>query len=302
MKFLLKIIAAIAVYSLTGSAYAAPNASRFRSDETVIGPVTVPVQYKGVTLDPNVMSYFNISSKPDGIYLNARIEADLSNLQNNFGSVMDRVPLPSDNCASKGIKNLVVRLPSRSLAAQGDAALIKLSGEAVSWTCLDNPIPQTYWDPNGCSGDTGFLGHIHYSFGCPKFRPGNPIKTINATQPFDFSVPVTIVSTDGKSITLVVGNPNVTLGGQFAFITNGILHIANIDLNAEAKSAIESAVNPAVLTATIPAEYAELNPAINSVHFGVKDGNLAVFIEMSARIPPKKLNDMILGMMKKPKT
>jgi hypothetical protein len=230
-----------------------------KPDEIQVGPVTVPHQFQGVTVSQTVLAYFMIVSRPDGLYLNARLESDLRDLQAKFGSLIDRVPLPRDNCRSFSGNNPVVSLPTKSISSENDAARIKLSGEVKMWDCRENPIPETYWDSNGCKGS---LFGKEYSFGCPKTRPGSPIKNVLGTQPFDFSVPVYLKKTGDRTVALMIGDPNINLGGQYAFITRGILSIAGIDINAEAKKALDAAIDPNTLTVAIPTEYAELNPII----------------------------------------
>lgn len=124
-----------------------------KADEVQVGPVTIPHQFQGVTVSQTVTGYFVIVSKPDGLYLNARLESNLHDLQVKFGSLIDTIPLPRDNCRSFSGNNPVVSLPTKSLSPENDAAKIKLSGEVKMWDCRENPIPETYWDPNGCKGE-----------------------------------------------------------------------------------------------------------------------------------------------------
>ena len=203
-----------------------------KPDEIQVGPIAVPHQYQGVTVNQSITAFFMIVSKQDGLYLNARIESDLHDLQNKFGSLIDTAQLPKDNCRSFSGNNPVVSLPTKSITPESEAARITLGGEVKMWDCRENPVPEVYWDPSGCRGS---IFGKEYSFGCPKTRPGSPIKNVLGTQPFDFTVPVYLRKIGDKTVALVIGDPSVNLGGQYAFITRGILNIAGIDLNAEAK-------------------------------------------------------------------
>lgn len=116
------------------------------------------------------------------------------------------------------------------------------------------------------------------------------------TQPFDFIVPVYLRKAGDRTVTLVLGDPKVNLGGQYAFISKGILSIAGVDINGEAKKALDSIIDPNTLTVAIPAEYAELNPVIQSARFGDRGGSLTAFLELSAKIPVSKLNEFVKSM------
>lgn len=267
-----------------------------KPEELMVGPLAVSHQIQGVTIKPTFVSYFSVATRPDGLYLNARVESDLRDLQNKFGTLIDTFPLPHDNCGSYSGNNPVVSLPSKQIAPEGDAARIRLAGEVKMWDCRENPIPESYWDPTGCKGKIPFINK-EYSFGCPKFRPGSPIKTVLITQPFDFSIPVYLRKTGDRTAALVIGDPSVNLGGQLAFITKGVLSIAGVDLNAEAKKAIDAAIDPNGMMASIPSEYAELNPVVQSARVGEKNGALTAFVELSARIPVSKLNEFVLSMV-----
>lgn len=267
-----------------------------KPDELMVGPLEVPHQFQGVTIKPSLVSYFAVATRPDGLYLNARVESDLRDLQNKFGTLIDTVPLPRDNCRSFSGNNPVVSLPSKQMVPDGDAARIKLSGEVKMWDCRENPIPETYWDPTGCTGTIPIINK-KVVFGCPKTRKGSPFKTVLITQPFDFSVPVFLRKTGDRTAALVIGDPSVNLGGQLAFITKGVLNIAGVDLNAEAKKAIDGAIDPSSLTTSIPSEYAELNPVVQSARLGEKNGALTAFVELSAKIPASKLNEFVLSMV-----
>lgn len=266
------------------------------NDELIVGPISVPKTYQGVTVTPVVTSYFKLTTQADGLHLNARVESDLRDLQNKFSGLIDTMPLPRDNCRSFSGNNPVVSLSNKQLKAEGNTGRIAISGEVKLWDCRENPIPEIYWDPTGCTGRLPIFNR-EYKFGCPKSRKGSPIKNVLLTQPFDFTVPFSLQKIGDRSISLVIGDPKVDLGGQLAFISKGVLKIAGVDINAEAKKAIEASIDPNSLTVSIPSEYAELNPIVEGASFGEKGGSLTAFVEMTARIPATKMNDLIKSMV-----
>lgn len=266
-----------------------------------LGPFPITENVQGVSVTTEVTSTFTLETESDGLHLAANVAADLFDLQNKFSQIVATFPLPKDNCRSYTLLNPVVSLGNRSLKPEGTSALVAISGEVSGWTCLQNPIPQTYWDPTGCRGNLPFGGH--YVFGCPKTRPGSPIKNRTVTQPFDASLPVSLQKINPTSLGLVLGQPNIRLGGQFVGITNGILKIAGVDLNDEAKRALDRAIDPAKLAVSIPPEYAQLQPKIVAARFDNNQGHLTAVVAMTALVPTGNLNQMIASLinnLKKP--
>lgn len=269
-----------------------------KSDEVLVGPVSVAQDVNGVKINLDVSSFFRVVSKADGLYLDARVEGDLHDLQAKFGSIVDTFPLPKGNCNSYKPDNLVVDLPSKSLHAQGSIALIKVSGKVDVWSCFENPVPNTklVWDIR----NIGF--GIKTKVPVIKTWPGSPIKNKTLTQPFDASLPVSLRKTGDRSAALTIGDTNVELKGQYVFIAKGILKLAGVDVNEEARKALTKAIDPNTLIATIPEEYAALNPVISSAVFGERNGTLMTFASLSAKIPVEKLNEFVRALVDHSKT
>ena len=271
-----------------------PPASQ--SDRITVGPIVLTQDVQGIAVNTSALMSFAVETKPEGLQLSLTIDASLVELQHKFAQIVDTIPLPRDNCKSFTLVNPVVSLGNRALLAEADNAIIVLSGDVDGWTCLQNPVPETYWDSTGCRGDLPFGGH--YVFGCPKTRPGSPIKNKTFTQPFDATLPVKLQKTGDASLGLVLGQPNIKLGGQFVVITNGLLSIAGVDINDQAKKALERAIDPNKLTISIPKDYADLNPTIVDAAFRSDQGQLAIRIDMTALIPPARTNEILGGLVK----
>jgi hypothetical protein len=141
----------------------------------VVGPIPVKHQVQGISITIPITSEFSLNTQSEGVFLNADVHADLGELQRSFPALIDTIPLPRDNCKSYTIVNPVVSLGSRSLKGEGNTAVVNIAGDVDGWTCLENPVPQTYWDSTGCSGSFPWGGH--YVFGCLRTRPGSPIKS-----------------------------------------------------------------------------------------------------------------------------
>lgn len=95
----------------------------------------------------------------------------------------------------------------------------------------------------------------------------------------------------------MLGDPNVRLGGQFVGITNAILKIANVDISAEAKKALDKAVDPSKLTFLVPKEYQDLNPVVADAQFFTNEGRLTARVRLEAKIPVERLTEFVKSMV-----
>jgi hypothetical protein len=198
----------------------------------MIGPLTVQQNVQGIFVTVVSTTYLSLHTTNDGLSFHARVRADLRDLQSKIGSVIDTIPLPTDNCRSFSANNPVVTIWGKELKAEGSTATLWLHGYVDVWDCRENPIPNSkvVWVNDGPFG-----------LSRPKVEtwPGSPIKNKLARQPFDISEPAQVVKASDVSVQLKLGDPNVHLGGQFVAITNGVLRIAGIDLNTRAKDALQ---------------------------------------------------------------
>jgi hypothetical protein len=124
-----------------------------------VGPFAIHSNISGVDVVTNV--HADVSSSGPG-QIAIHLLADLGDLQAKIGAVIDRQPLPRDNCASFSPNNVVIDLPSKALTASGNAAVLSLSGTATLWGCLQIPF-------------------------------SSPAKTILATQPFQATLPANLM-------------------------------------------------------------------------------------------------------------
>ena len=260
-------------------------------DEVLIGPVTVPASYAGIDLSTPVRAYINLSTATDGMKLRVRVFGDLSQLQGKISQIIDAFPLPKDNCASYSPTNQVVKIWGKQLTSSAAAAVITLHGNVEVWACVQNPIPNSKieWRNDG---------PLHLSIPHVVTWPGSPIKTIVATQPFDATLPLALQLVDEHTVALKPGQPNITLGGQYVGITNAILRIAGIDVNAKAAEALGHAVDPDKLEEALPPEILKLNPKITKATFLGDAGVLQVELDLSAMVPPDQLTGVFEAILK----
>jgi hypothetical protein len=71
-------------------------------------------------------------------------------------------------------------------------------------------------DEENRPAETKLIPHVHT-------WPGDPIKTILLTQPLEAALPSQISKRDDHSVGLDLSRPDIELGGQYAFITKGVL-------------------------------------------------------------------------------
>jgi len=74
------------------------------------------------------------------------------------------------------------------------------------------------------------------------------------------------------------------IGGQYAFITKGVPDVAGVNINDEAYSALQKAIDPQRLLLTLPAEVVKYNPVIDDAELVVNGGYLLAQIRMSALV------------------
>lgn len=234
-----------------------PGLLQPRPDEVPIGPVSFAQTVRGVPLSASVSGFLSFLPTGSQIQVNARIIADLSDLQNKIGSLVDTIPLPTDKCAHVGLNNIVARIWGKELTIQGSVATLTLHGDVDSWTC-----PAIFGGP-----------------------------TVN--QPFDATLPFSAVLADARTIAIQLGQPTVTLGGQFGSVTQGVLRIAGVDISAIAKEALDRLISPDLLRQTLPADLLQLNPVLTRAELMSNLGALALYVEMNASFDGTALGRLI---------
>jgi len=277
-----RIIMTVVLCTLWPAAFRADTSA----NEVLVGPIAVSERVDGIAVALPVNSYVSLATKPDGLYLNSRVDIDLSDLQGKIGPIVDSFSFPTNNCASFSANNPVVRVWGKQLSVIGNALVLTLQGDVDLWDCRENPIQNSKieWRNDGPFGLS--IPHI-------VTWPGDPIKNRLINQPLTATLPVSLGVPNDQTIALQIGNPTINVGGQFGGVTAGVLRIAGIDLNSRAGDAIRQAVNPSTLRQGIPPDFAKLNPKIASATFRDNAGKPTVSAELSAAVPASDLTDFI---------
>lgn len=253
--------------------------------EALIGPKPYNVTVQGVALTVRVSVFLSATSAAGQVQVDARVLADLSDLQQKIGAVIDTIALPTDNCNHFGADNLVMSISGKQITIDdSNNATLRLSGDVDVWACAANPIPCTRVDIVNVPGPFGT------TIPTPQlvtYNCNSPVKTQVLDQPFDVTLPFSLsIASPSNPGTLAVdlGTPQVTLGGTYAAVTDGILQIAGINLNDQAKSLLDAAVNPGLLQLVLPSEIQALNLTLNQAQFVSNSGALTAAVQASGAV------------------
>ena len=218
-------------------------------------------------------SYTTVKPVDNEIVVTARIFADLIDLQKKFASIVGKF-LPGDNCATKGAEpNPVVSLKSSSLWPRSDQLVMFLRGHVDMWSCVAGP-PKT--ETRYQQKKIAFIKYrvaVQHTVKALK-------KSKNDTQPFDATLPAILMKTNDGKVALEFTKPYLKLEGY----SDTVLKRANADLNKNALSALQSAIDPVKLKTVLPKELQKLNMSVQSARFRDYGGHAIAEINFEATI------------------
>ncbi len=258
------------------------------SAQLAVGPIAYQQNVNGVNVTVNVTSLISVQTNPGSLAVTAKVDADLFDLQQKIGAIVDTFALPTGNCDNKGLGkiNPVVTISSKSLAAQGGQAVLSIGGHVDAWTCVDGPPnSEVQWQMKK-------IGPIKTKVPVIHTWP-SVIKNKDATQPFDATLPASLVKQSDTAVALQLGQPDIKLSGQYAFLTNGILKIAGVDINQKASAALQNAIDPNKLKAALPTELQKLNMTVQSAHFVDDGGHLVAELNLSASVSASDITNLL---------
>src|SRR5215510_10995774 len=242
--------------------------------QLAVGPVAINNTIHGVPVTVSATSYTTVKPVDNEIVVTARIFADLVDLQKKFASIISKFKFPGDTCATKGAEpNPVVSLKSSSLWPRSDQLVMFLRGHIDMWSCVAGP-PKT---------ETRYvqkkIAFIKY-----KTAVQHTVKEVkkskSGTQAFDATLPAILMKTDDGKLSLEVTKPFLKLEGY----SDTVLKRANADLNKNALSALQSAIDPEKLKAALPKELQKLNMSVQSARFRDYGGHAIAEINLGATI------------------
>jgi hypothetical protein len=265
--------------------------------QLALGPIPYQQSVNGVPVTVNVLSLIMVQTVGDSLSVTAKVDGDLFDLQQKIGTIVDTFKLPTDNCANTGVDkpNPVVSITTKSLTPEGDQAVFAIGGHVDVWSCvIGPPKSEIQWQMKR-------IGPIKTKVPVPHTWT-NYMKNKDATQPFDASIPVSLVKQGDTTVALQISKPNIKLEGQYVFLTNGILKIANIDINQKAAGALQNAIDPNKLKATIPPELQKLNMAVETAHFVNDGGHLVAEITLTAKVSATEITNLLKQIQTPPTT
>jgi hypothetical protein len=267
------------------------------ADDVKIGPIEYQQEVNGVTVNVSVMTHVRVDSVDNKIRLGVRVVGDLSDLQRKIGPIVDSFNLPRNNCGSYSPNNPVVAIPRKELTFRNGTPVFEIGGSVTMWQCVENPVPNSKieWEIKK-------IGPIKTKVPVLKTWPGDPIKTILLKQSFEASLPIGLAKHDHASVGVTFSKPDIQLTGKYAFITNGVLQIAGIDINKKAHDALRKAIDPAKLRLAIPEELRKFNPAVESARLFDDAGHLAAEIKLNAEVPAAAMTELIKTLLDRPRS
>ena len=105
--------------------------------QLIYGPVAIKTEINGVPVTVSATSWVRINAVGDTLTIDARIMADLVDLQKKFARVVGTFEPPANRCANQRgtTKNPVIAFTSGSLWPRGDQIVISMRGHIDVWSC-----------------------------------------------------------------------------------------------------------------------------------------------------------------------
>lgn len=253
--------------------------------QLAVGPIPIENNVNGVPITVRATSWITVNFEDNELVVNARIFADLIDLQKKFADVVGTFKPPADSCAKRAADNSnpVVSIKTGSLWPRGDQLVMFVRGHVDIWSCVAGPSQR------GIQWKKKKIGFIKMSV--PVLHTWTNLrKNKNDTQPFDASLPIYFVKKDDETVALELAKANMKLGGQH---TDTILKIAKMDINRKAYEALQSAIDPAKLKAALPKELQKLNMSVVSARFRDYGGHAMVEINLAARVSGTPTTDLV---------
>jgi hypothetical protein len=229
--------------------------------QLAVGPVPIVSSINGIPITVSVTSWITVNSVGDETTVDARIFADLVDLQKKFSDVVENFKRSARNCnRSADGQNPVVSFKSGSLWPRNDQLIMFVRGDIDIWSCSVGP-PQSAirWEKTKVS----FL-----TLKLPVRRTWrNVMKNMGGTQPFHGTLLVSLVEKDSANVALRNTEPSIRLDGEPTFATGANLSLAKTDMNEKVSKMLRSAIDLTKLKDVLPKELQKLNMTINSARF-----------------------------------
>ena len=256
--------------------------------QLAFGPITIENNVNGVPITVGATSWITVKSVDNDIMVDARIFADLIDLQKKFLNVGSTFKFSENNCATRGVDNPnpIVSLKKSSLWPRGDHLVMSVRGHVDIWSCVAGPPKsEIQWQKK----KVGFI-----KIKVPVVYTRTNLKANkDGTHPFNASLPIYLVKKDSATVALEIAEPNVKLEDQDVIVKNAILKLANADISQTAYNALQSAIDPAKLKEVLPIELQKLSMSVVSARFRDDGGHAVAEINLAARVPRNAITQLL---------
>ena len=247
--------------------------------EQAVKPVTMKNDVNGVPIYVSATSWVTVKPAGNEFSVDARIFADLVDLQKKFSSVVSTHKPAADGCAKQGIdiQRPVASLNWGSLWPREDQLLINIRGDIDIWSCVVGPSKtKLQWRKK----KIGFL-----NFKVPVLQTLKDVKrSKNGTQSFHGTLPIYLEKMDNGTVTLRVAKPNILLEGDEETLTNTNLQLATADISRQAYNVLQRAIDPAKLRGVLPDELQKISMTVVSARFRDQGGHAIAEINLTAKV------------------
>ena len=242
--------------------------------QLAVGPVPITSSINDIPITVSVTSWITVNSVGDETTVEARIFADLIDLQKKFSDVVASFRRSAGNCnRSADGQNPVVSFKSASLWPRNDQLIMFVRGDIDIWSCTVGPRQSAIrWEKKKIS----FL-----TLKLPVQRTWRNVKkNMDGTQPFHGTLLVSLAEKDGANVALRNTEPNLRLDGEPTFATNANLSLAKTDMNDKVSKTLRSAIDLTKLKDVLPKELQKFNMTVNSARFRDRGGHAIAEINL----------------------
>jgi hypothetical protein len=245
--------------------------------QLAVGPIPITSSINGIPVTLSVTSWISANSVGDEITVDARLFADLIDVQKKFSDIANSFKRSAGDCnRSADGQNPAVSFKSGSLWPSSDQLIIFVRGDIDIWSCTVGP-PQSAirWEPKKIA----FL-----TLKLPVKRTWRNVrKNMDGSEPFHGMLPIALAEKDDANVALKVTKPTIRFGSEPTVLTNTNLNRAMTDMNQKLSKALQSAIDVAKLKDALPKELQKLNMTIVSARFRDRGGHAIAEINLAAR-------------------
>jgi hypothetical protein len=241
------------------------------------GPIAIASSVNGIPV--TVTATYRITANPvgDEVAVDARIFADLIDLQKKLPDIMDSFKRGAGNCnRTADSQNSVVSFKDGALWPRSDQLLMFIRGDIDSWSCtVGRPRSAIRWEKKK-------IAFIHLKL--PVRHTWRTVKkNVDGTQAFHGVLQVSLAEKDDAKVALKIAEPSIKLDGQPTFATNANLNLAMADMSQKVSKTLQSAIDLTKLKDALPKELQKLNMTVVSARFRDRGGHAIAEINLVGR-------------------